>query len=152
MTLEYVYFVSQIMSATGVLLSLIYLSLQIRTNTRELQSQGYYNALALAQRPMEILVESESLGRVVNEGYARPEALSTQDWHRFATWNLMHFDGWEYLFYQARSSAVPENLWLGADAYFKGLVNTKPGLARFWSEYRVAFAEPFRSHVEASFR
>jgi hypothetical protein len=40
MTLEQVYFVSQIMSATGVLSSLVYLSLQIHNNTRELRSQG----------------------------------------------------------------------------------------------------------------
>jgi len=152
MTLEQVYFVSQIMSAIGVLSSLIYLGLQIHNNTRELRSQGYYNAMALVQRPMEILVESESLARLINEGYASAETLSGHDWERFAYWNFLLFNGWEYLFYQARESAIPANLWLGAEGYFKGLLPAKPGLARFWSEYRASFAEPFRSHVEGYFR
>jgi len=112
MTLEQVYFVSQIMSAIGVLSSLIYLGLQIHNNTRELRSQGYYNAMALVQRPMEILVESESLARLINEGYASAETLSGHDWERFAYWNFLLFNGWEYLFYQARESAIPANLWL----------------------------------------
>jgi hypothetical protein len=108
--------------------------------------------MALVQRPMEILVESESLARLINQGYANSETLSAQDWDRFAIWNFMLFNGWEYLFYQARDSSIPANLWLGAEGYFKGLVHAKPGLARFWSEYRASFAEPFRSHVEAFFR
>jgi hypothetical protein len=39
----------------------------------------------------------------------------------------------------------------GADAYFKELVETKPGLKRFWSEYQHAFDDPFRSHVTNEF-
>jgi hypothetical protein len=36
-------------------------------------------------------------------------------------------------------------LWVGVDAYFKQLVETKPGLRRFWSGYQYAFDDPFRS-------
>jgi len=40
---------------------------------------------------------------------------------------------------------------VGADAYFKELVETKPGLTRFWSEFQASFDEPFRSYVAAEF-
>jgi hypothetical protein len=40
---------------------------------------------------------------------------------------------------------------VGADAYFKGLVETKPGLTRFWTEFHDSFDEPFRSYVDAEF-
>ena len=90
----------------------------------------------------------------MKEGNAKPETLSTQEWEKFALWNFLLFNSWEYAYYQARSSSMPESIWIGADAYYKDLINkTKPGgLARFWSECRVAYAEPFRSHVEACFR
>jgi GrpB-like predicted nucleotidyltransferase (UPF0157 family) len=41
---------------------------------------------------------------------------------------------------------------VGADAYFKTLVQTKPGYVRFWSEMETAFDEPFRSYATPEFR
>ena len=40
---------------------------------------------------------------------------------------------------------------MGADAYFKSLVEMKPGLTRFWSEFHSSFDEPFRSYVAQEF-
>ena len=155
MTLEHAYFLSQIVSTAGVLASLIYLSLQIHNNTRELRTQSYYNSIAMVQRINEMLIEDDNLARVVSEGNAKPETLSTQEWDKFTLWNFSFFNTWEYAFYQAHSSSLPESIWTGADAYYKDYIGKrKPGggLARFWSENRVAYAEPFRSHVEACFR
>jgi hypothetical protein len=45
---------------------------QIRDNTKVLRTQAHYNALLLAQRPFEMLIENESLAKVVNVGYATP--------------------------------------------------------------------------------
>ena len=53
--------------------------------------------------------------------------------------------------YRNRDASIPSQLWVGADAYFKELVETKPGLKRFWSEYQHAFDEPFRSYVTGEF-
>ncbi len=61
------------------------------------------------------------------------------------------FNGWEYLYYQARDRAILNELWVGADADFKGLVAVNPGLGRFWGEYQASFDEPFRSYVAAQF-
>jgi hypothetical protein len=68
----------------AVVVSVLYLGLQIRDNTKVLRSQAHYNALSLAQRPME-------------------------------------------------------------------MIETKPGLTRFWSEFQTSFDEPFRSYVAAEF-
>jgi hypothetical protein len=56
--------------------------LQIRDNTKALRSQAHYNALMLDQRPWEILMDNESLARIVNAGLATPDALSGADWLR----------------------------------------------------------------------
>ena len=40
---------------------------------------------------------------------------------------------------------------MGADAHFKDVVETKPGLTKFWPEFEASFDEPFRSHVTAVF-
>ena len=64
---------------------------------------------------------------------------------------FMQFNAWEYLFYQHRDDSIPKELWVGADAYFKQVIETKPGYTRFWSEYETGFDEPFRSYVANEF-
>ncbi|MBI2763288.1 MAG: hypothetical protein HYX54_05995 [Chloroflexi bacterium] len=124
---------------------------QIRDNTKVLRTQAHYNALLLAQRPFEMLIENESLAKVVNVGYATREALSDDDWSRCSYYTFMQFNSWEYLYYQNRDGSIPKELWVGADAYFRSLVATRPGLVRFWSEFEASFDEPFRSYVTAEF-
>lgn len=124
---------------------------QLRDNTRLLQSQAHYNALMLAQRPWELMLESESLASLVNVGLATPEALSAADWLRCGSYMFMQFNGWEYFYYQHRDHSIPKELWAGADATFKGLIETKPGYTRFWSESQTSFDEPFRSYVAGEF-
>ncbi len=125
--------------------------LQIRDNTKVLRTQAHYNALLLAQRPFEMLIENESLAKVVNVGYATPDALTDDDWARCGYYFFMQFNAWEYLYYQHRDASIPKELWVGADGYFKGLVETKMGLTRFWSEFQASFDEPFRAYVAQEF-
>ena len=60
----------------------------------------------------------------------------------------MAFNAWEYYYYEKGKDAIPENLWMGANAYYHENLVTKPGLKRFWSEYQHIYAEPFHSYVE----
>jgi hypothetical protein len=48
--------------------------------------------------------------------------------------------------------SIPQQLWVGADAYFKMLVQTNPGYVRFWNEMETAFDEPFRTCATQEFR
>jgi len=147
MSLEQASLVSQIVSAVAVLVSLFYLGLQIRNNTRALRSQAYYNSTTLANRPFEMMVESEALTKIINVGYTHPEALTDDEWTRFSTHSFMMFIGWEYLYHQNNDKSIPAALWVGSDRSYKSLVKTHPGLARAWSEHQNSFAEPFRSYA-----
>ena len=125
--------------------------LQIRENTKVLRSQAHYNALMLVQRPWEMMIQNETLAGVVNVGLATPDALSEDDWTRCSSYLFMQFNGWEYFYYQHRDDSIPKELWMGADATFKGLIETKPGYTRFWSESQTSFDEPFRSYAAQEF-
>ena len=143
--------ITEITSVIAVVLSVLYLGLQIRDNTKVLRSQAHYNALSLAQRPMEMLIENDGLAALVNTGYATPEALNADEWARFGNYMFIGFNAWEYLYYQHDDRSIPHQLWVGADAYFKGLVAAHSGLGRFWTEYQSSFDEPFRSYVADEF-
>jgi hypothetical protein len=82
---------TEITGVIAVVVSVLYLGLQIRDNTKVLRSQAHYNALSLAQRPMEMMIENESLASVVNRSYADPDAMSADDWARFGSYAFIGF-------------------------------------------------------------
>lgn len=142
---------AEIVGALAVVVSVVYLAMEISDNTSELQSQGHFHALSLAQRPLELLIADGELANIVETGYTAPEQLSATDWHRFSMYQIMAFNAWEYLYYANRSGSIPENLWAGADAYYKELIRMRPALRRFWTEYEHSFDEPFKTYVDTTF-
>jgi hypothetical protein len=86
--------------------------LQIRDNTKVLRTQAHYNALLLAQRPFEMLIDDEGLAKVVNVGYANPDVLSDDDWARCGCYFFMQFNASEYLYHQNRDGSIPMELWV----------------------------------------
>jgi hypothetical protein len=127
-TLEYWALIAEITGAVAIVASVIYLGVQIRANTKAVRSQAHYNALSLAQRPFEMAIADQNLADLIETSYASPEKLSEQQWFRCGNYLFMQFNSWEYLYYQNRDSSIPIQLWVGADAYFRDLVATKPGL------------------------
>lgn len=142
---------AEIVGALAVVVSVVYLALQISDNTSELQSQGHFHALSLAQRPLELLIADRDLAALIEAGYTAPQELSATDWHRFSMYQVMAFNAWEYLYYAHEAGSIPENLWAGADAYYRELIRTRPALRRFWNEFEHAFDDPFRGYVDRAF-
>ena len=139
---------AEIISALAVVITVIYLTIQIQGNTMALENQGHYNALSVAQAPIVMVVDNSDLARIVEKGYINPDSLASIDQLRFYDHQFLSFNGWEYLYYANQSESIPKSLWIGADGYFSELINTKPGLIKFWALYKHAFAEPFKSYVE----
>ena len=79
-TLKYWALIAEIAGAIAVVMSVIYLGVQVRANTKVLRSQAHFNALSLAQRPFEMVIDNEGLSKILNVGFATPEKLSPEEW------------------------------------------------------------------------
>jgi hypothetical protein len=142
---------AEIAGAFAVVMSVAYLALQISDNNRLLRSQAHYNALTLGQRPLEMMVENESLAKVIVACDSDPGSVDQATWKRCSNYYFMQFNSWEYFYYQHTDGSTPPQLWRGADAYFRQQVLTNLGYERFWTEGQIAFDEPFRSYVDNEF-
>jgi hypothetical protein len=143
--------VAEIAGGVAVVLSVVYLAIQISDNNRLLRSQAHYNALELAQRPLEMMVENETLAGIVGRCDRDPERVAPSDWERCLNYYFIQYNSWEYVYYQHVDGSIPEELWLGADSFFRDQLRLKRGYQRFWKERVVAFADPFRSYVNECF-
>jgi hypothetical protein len=145
--LEVVARITEMVAAVAVVVSVIYLARQISDNTKLLRSQSHYNALMLGQRPMEFVIGNESMGAAVVQCDQSPDRVAAATWERCSNYYFMQFNAWEYFYYEHRDEAFPQEIWVGADAYYRKLLNERPGYVRFWSEMKLGFDEPFRSYA-----
>lgn len=143
--------IAEIGGAAAVVLSVIYLAVQVSDNNRLLRSQAHYNALELAQGPFEMLVADAQLAQTITQCDSDPSAVDRVVWERCATYYFIQFNGWEYLYYQNIDGSIPPQLFRGADAEYRHYIRTRPGYKRFWTEYEIGFDEPFRSYASAAF-
>lgn len=150
--LENAALVAEILGAIAVVVSVIYLAVQITDNTRMLRSQSHYNALEVLQRPFELLLESDSLAPTLNDCDRQPDQVEASSWSRCVTYYFMQANGWEYTYYQHLEDAIPPELWVGVDGYMAELARTNSGWVRFWKEMSHAFGEPFRTYIDERVR
>lgn len=146
--LQIVAILAEIAAAAGVIVSVIYLAIQIDGSNRELQAQTYNDALANVHAPLMLLVENRELADLVRTGDRDPGELGDNEWFRYKAYQLMRFDGYEFTYYLNRDSSTSHELWVGMDASFAAAIQSSPGIRRFWKEYRHSFADPFRSYVD----
>ena len=148
MNLERAALIMEILGGFAVLVSVIYLALQIADNNRLLRSQSHYNALEVLQSPFEIMLESSDLAEILQRCNKDPYAVSDVTWSRCSNYIFMQANGWEYTYYQKNDEAIPPSLWPGVDGYMAHEARTRAGWVRFWEETADGFGEPFRSYIE----
>jgi hypothetical protein len=93
-TLEYWALIAEIAGAIAIVVSVIYLGVQIRANTKVLRSQAHYNALSLAQRPFEMAIADQGLADLIEKAYVSPEKLNEGQWFRCSNYWFMQFNSW----------------------------------------------------------
>lgn len=135
----------------AVLVTLIYLAVQVGGSKKALKTQTHHNLLSIAQRPYELMVADDQLAGIVDRGNEQPETLSREEWRRYCAYNLMVINAWEYGYYLDRDGSTPHELWVGADAHFAAQAADYPGWRKYWAEHSHAFAEPFRSYAASHF-
>ena len=140
---------AQVMGGIAMVVSVAYLALQIADNNRLLRSQAHYNALDVAQRSFEALLENDTLAGDLTKCRLNAREVSDDTWARCSTYYFMEANGWEYLYYQNQDGSIPAEFWVGGDGYYSNEASTNPAWVRFWEESGLAFAEPFRSYIEA---
>ena len=69
--------IAEIAGAVAVVVSVIYLALQVSANNKLLRSHAHCNALSLAQRPLEMTVENKNLAEIVTHCDADPDSVAT---------------------------------------------------------------------------
>lgn len=78
--LERIALLAEVAGGVAMVISVVYLAMQIADNNRLLRSQAHYNALEAAQRPFELMIANEELARLLLECDTDPCSVRESGW------------------------------------------------------------------------
>ncbi len=140
--------VGEIVGALAVVLSLVYLSVQIRDQNRESRVASIHEVLEGFRAEIAAFRDPQ-LARLLDKGARDFEALSDPERIQFVALIQGPLRFWEEAYYQYREHRLGVHLWDGINAQMRDFVSTE-GSQKVWALRRHTYSEDFRRHVEAA--
>ena len=141
--------VAEIGASIGVMISVIYLGIQIRGGNEQLRAQSYNDTLEMLHKPFELIVQDQGLADIVVRAEKDPDALSEVEWQRYSYLLVLRYDGYEHAYYAHKDGEIREELWEGIESGLSGNLTANKGFRKFWAQRGSIFAEPFHGFVES---
>lgn len=118
--------IAEIISAAAVVISLIFVGLQIRGNTKATQASTFHEITALDIQLLLSFASSQEASRIISDFRANPDLLSEEDYNQgfyFFAAEVRHV---ENLFLQHKNKMLNERDWNSRKALVEGIVRS-PG-------------------------
>jgi len=138
--------IGQMIGALGVIVSLIYLALQVRADARARRAQTLHDLATAISSYAQSIVENEDVAELWTRGLERLDSLNTVEFVRFNFMATRLFRTHEEAYQQHRLGHLPLPLWqdcfenvLDRQLSFPGLRSWLQGGAR--NAYSVKFRE-----------
>jgi len=144
--------VAEIGASIGVMVSVIYLGMQIQGSNRQLRAQSYNDTLEILHKPLELIVQQQDLADIVLRGETDPESLSQAEWQRYSYLLVLRYNAYEHAYYAFKDGEIREELWKGVESGLAGNLAANRGFRKFWAQKGSTFAEPFHGFVESKLR
>jgi hypothetical protein len=136
--------IGELTSSIAIVVSLVYLAVQIRRGSRDSQRSTLFSIKSQMQQFRAMFAHDPEVARVFREGLADLGSLSTDDRWRFGALMQYEFSFFEDVFLLRGETSLfqysSEDLrWLAC----------RPGARAWWSKGRRVFQPDFQRHVDA---
>ena len=139
--------VGEFLGGLGVIVSLIYLAVQIRGNTSSQQSETYARSLERMASMQAFMSKDHAFTKMFNEGLIDPSQLTITQKIQFS-WVLTEmFGNIEFMFFQSEQRNIPAELWDRWEETMKWWL-TFPGVLAWWKGKPTPFTPAFMKCVE----
>jgi len=146
-TLESLASLGEIIGAVAVVVSLVYLAVQVRQNTQAQQTENFSRALDRVASIQATLSQDARMSVVITKGVTDPAELTARERLQF-TWAMYElFGAFEFMFLAARTKAMPDEVWRrwsAAVAWWLGF----SGVQTWWKAKPTPFTDSFTSYID----
>lgn len=146
-TLEQFASIGEIIGGIGVVVSLVYLAIQIRSNTEAERTSTYQSIVSDFGALNNSMASSPELSYMFAQGMEDYHQLKPDEQARVSQMFFQCFHYFENMFYQYRKGYLDEEVWAG----WRRLMLTyhsRPGFQTWWKYRRDVYSEPFAHFLE----
>jgi len=139
--------IGEIVGALAVVVSLVYLGLQIRTQNNETQMSSVHDILEALRNEVSAFKNSEN-ATLYAKGTADFDCLSDAEQIQYIALSLGPMRVWEEAYLQYVSGRLEEKTWNALRAQYVD-IRSAPGPERVWQLRKHTFSEDFREYSDA---
>ena len=147
MSLEALAYLGEVIGAVAVVISLIYLAVQIRQSTQAQRTENYTRALERVANMQALWSQDESLSVLLAKGADDISRLSPPERIRFTYAFLEAFGAFEFMYHAYQDGVIPEKVWSRWSVTVAWWLST-PGVRDWWYNLPVTFTADFTEFVE----
>ena len=131
----------------GVIITIIYLAIQIRSNTESNRNNAYQGVVQNISSWTTSVAMDPEITRIINIGAEDRSRLNRDECSQFDLLYTSLFRHYENIHYQYTSRAIGDESWIGWESRIRGTIEP-PGIAEVWRDQRLAFSPRFRRFLE----
>ncbi len=147
MTLQDLGSIGELLGALGVIVSLIYLAVQIRQNTRSLRASTQQGVLDTQSNFSMLLLHNDNVARAYRIGIEDLGKLSDDERVQFDTLLITMFRNFQNLYLQHGSSALEKELWEGFRRNMLWHMK-RPGVLEWWKSRKALYSPAFAAFLQ----
>jgi hypothetical protein len=137
--------IANLLAAIGVIATLIYLSIQIRQNTKAVRSSSIRNLVQSFSTTAQAAVENEYIIPLLLK--ASSEALTQEERARLHFWFIMTFRRFEGVYFQRDLGIVDAEVIDGFERSHMAILASKSA-QQWWADSKEIFNSGFVSYLE----
>jgi hypothetical protein len=141
--------ISSVVGTVAVTLTVFYLAIQIKRNTKSTYSQTYQFATHALGEMAAIVGETKEKSRIFAVGMADPKKLDRDEYLQFAYLGISLFRRYENVFFQYQTGMIDDDFWFGHRENLLWFFH-RPGTQVWWQERRLGFSRSFREFLEGT--
>jgi hypothetical protein len=144
---------AEIVSAVAVVISLLYVGIEIRRTTLESDADIQAELLSYTHQRRYLVIENGDLSLVLAKGYADPTRLTEDELLRFQKYIELHYVAWERAYMARRAGVFSEELFDGWNPWFVSIAASDPDfvwpMVRDSQTWNPDFVQHVNSHVKS---
>lgn len=139
--------IAELAGATGVIITLLYLSIQLRQNTKASRITAIQSSMDTSAQFSELLISDNEIARVFWHGLADPTARDGDEKRRYVMTLNVFMRRECAAFYLHKEGVMPDHLWNARVASLTGTLN-QPGMKIYLEVTGDTIPEDFREFIE----
>jgi len=149
MTLEQVYYIGEIVAAFAIIVSLIYVGLQVRQNTQIMQVSAAQAHITAYNNLLGNLVQSQELANIYSRALKNFSTLKEDEVIQFWAFLGIMFRNFEAAHMQWQSGALDDRLLRGVESAMIDVFACE-GAHQFWQARRHWYSDEFQNWFEST--